>query len=395
MRPRLGTRQGGPKSPSAWSHLLARVVSDLECKWKLEPPVVPWVDDSLLAQTGLFIWADNVFLVSGSWPVLRRRVLELEAAFGELDLRFSTSSLEVVCSPAAAALAREPILLADGRCLVEKQEMLALGVCLDSRASTEAMLRYRLECTRKMWGRLGGMLCNPRVPWRERARRLYSCLGACLLWGAGIWSLTQSVLDKVSAQEIRWLRRVSGFFRVSAAEESWAEWLSWTKRAVHKRRHREGLRSLAQRLCSAVFSWHGHLARRKRSELHVAGRWMEWRDQRWWQTRKALGDGFGEGRTWRHARHNWQKPSERALHDWNPEWKMLAQDREAWSRQRQKFEDWCRRRWRGPRAVEARVAAHEPTEKKKTIGSDRRRLRALQREFADRVQRPSKRRRRG
>ena len=212
--PRRGARQGGPKSPAAWNNFVAGKIEDLERSWG-DDPAIKWVDVPELQRAGLFVWADNLFVVSDSWDKLCVRLREVEAKFGELDLRFSTSSLEVLASPAGAARPRAPARFADGRAFTEKDAIVVLGIKIDSRASTDTMLQHRLAAARAMWTRVGGMLANRRLPWTERARRMYTSVGASLLWGAGIWTLSQNLQNKISAQETRWLRWLSGHVRAT------------------------------------------------------------------------------------------------------------------------------------------------------------------------------------
>ena len=116
----------------------------MELEWSYEA-AVEWVDDPLLRFTSLLIWADNVFVLADSWDKLQRRVRRVEELFGQLALRFSTSSLELVASVAARQLRDQarsstdtgwqgPVRLSDGREFREPPQMVALGVALDWRA---------------------------------------------------------------------------------------------------------------------------------------------------------------------------------------------------------------------------------------------------------------------
>lgn len=97
-----GCRQGAPATPFLWNHLLAGPLEGVESRWKERGPDMAWA--LALVGTTLLVWAENFFVLAGSWAELRARVAEVSRAIGLLGLRFSDSSLEVIlrwrCSPA-------------------------------------------------------------------------------------------------------------------------------------------------------------------------------------------------------------------------------------------------------------------------------------------------------
>ena len=256
--------------------------------------------------------------------------------------------------------------LSSGAVFERVQVLQALGISLDDKASTDAMVEGRLSSARKMWPKLSGWLCSASLPWKHRLAKLYATIGASLLWGAGIWALGKEVARRVCSQETRWLRRMLGQRKLP--DQTWVDWLTETKRAAHSVRILCGKRPMWARACTRVWGWHSHVARREPGHGGLA--WLAWKDEKWWRIQQALGHfDWRQRRTqWRHTKKNWKRGGEKAVADYEgAEWMDRATRRETWSKCGEGFVTWANRRWGGPEMPAGSRRRERPEKKQRTL----------------------------
>ncbi len=99
---------------------------------------LPWLAQD--AGPGLLAWADNFYIYADTPEKLQTSCFSLLARLAMLGLSFGTYGLVVLRNRYSRD---SPIVLDDGRLLVDVQELVALGVLLDYRWHTDKPARHR------------------------------------------------------------------------------------------------------------------------------------------------------------------------------------------------------------------------------------------------------------
>ena len=99
FRLEVGMRQGGPKTPSGWTQVMAVLVEELLLLWANKEPAVSWAPEWKPFE--ILFWADNIFLVSSSIIDIVQKTQDIEHVFGKKDLCFNQKSLEILPSKSA------------------------------------------------------------------------------------------------------------------------------------------------------------------------------------------------------------------------------------------------------------------------------------------------------
>ena len=116
-----------------------------------------------------------------------------------------------------------------------------LGVMLDDRGFTRAMVDFRLRAAQRVWGRLRHLLCSRSLEPDLRIRRFYQTVIASATYGAGLWNPTTSVYTLLDAQELRWVRAMTGLHRHRG--EEWVPFYRRRKAAAERLRDLPGTRT--------------------------------------------------------------------------------------------------------------------------------------------------------
>ena len=117
----VGSRQGGPRTPSGWNQLVATLVDELVRLWANSNPAVEWA-----LEWKEFLWADNIFLVTSSASEPKRRTQEVANVFKKKKLFFNQSSLEIL-PIRAVERTRSPLVLEDKKECSWVHTLLVLG----------------------------------------------------------------------------------------------------------------------------------------------------------------------------------------------------------------------------------------------------------------------------
>ena len=348
-----GLRQGGPRMPQAWNHIVAEILADVMERWQGQSPAVAWAPE--WSGISILVWADNFFLMTSSACVAAERVGDLERALSARGLDFSKESLKVLANQAAGDEFDNLQLPQSRLAFTRVAELEALGVALDATASTECMLQHRLRAARSVFCKVAPILQNPFLPTEERVRIFYQTVAASVLWGAGAWVPSIAVQERLSGQETRWLRRI--LCGMKPDEQPWVPWLRNTKSRVHTIRTRCDQAAIWHRVLAAVHGWMGHAAR---AGLRCpAWQVLSWRDAPWWDQTQTHGHfGLAAGR-WRHPRQNWVRGAEAAVAQYHGlSWSISAvESREWWKKETRAFVLNGITRWGGPPQVPRKVAA--------------------------------------
>ena len=86
--------------------------------------------------------------------------------------------------------------------------MIALGICIDEAATTEAALHHRLGQALRHWFDKSAQLTRRGVPLRLRLRRFEESVLATLLWGAGGWTLNSSLVQTLTSFQLNCVKRM-------------------------------------------------------------------------------------------------------------------------------------------------------------------------------------------
>ena len=144
-----------------------------------------------------------------------------------------------------------------------------------------------------------------------------------------------------------------------------------------------------QRVCTAIFGWAGHVARRT-GEIVGPSCWLEWKNRRWYEGCRALQGEFpGERR--RCPTTNWARQIEFYLYSWNSDWESQAQNRDRWTEHRSSWLEFCMQRWRFPQIVKSRFNPKEGKVQKPNLLADRLRIMQLAEQVLERRSRKRRR----
>ena len=205
--------------------------------------------------------------------------------------------------------------------------MTILGVQVDSSASSPCAVEHRIaQAQGHFFARRSQLTCR-RVPLQARLRRLYSTVGASLLWGSGGWTLTKAIVHGLETFELWLLRRT-----IQPSRRVDESFLAYQKRSAATARgffHTFGIDSVAVRAIRAIHGWGGHAARLPATG--TLGRILRFRDMEWWSQTQDMGYWDPHNTTkWRHSRpgrhFRWEAP----LSSQFPDWVTKAQGREFW-----------------------------------------------------------------
>jgi len=206
-------------------------------------------------------------------------------------------------------------------------QMTILGVSVDATASSACAVEHRIAAAQAHFFARKSQLACPRVPLRERLRRLYATVGATLLWGAGGWNLSAALVRRLETFELFLLRRV-----ISCPRRPQEPWVTYLKRSASAARSfltRFSIDSLIVRVFKTHHGWAGHAARAP-PESPLA-RALRFRDLDWWSRARDLGRWDRKNTSgWRHPRSGPNTRWESCLYSWSPAWATGALDREAW-----------------------------------------------------------------
>ena len=315
-------------------HFVNYLLQDVRQTWGQHPmeygPMLPWAPE--LEEVSMLVWADNFFFLGADIGALQSRVTSVVERFCRAGLEFSPGSLEMLCNdhfpdgpvhttPGGAAFTRVP-------------KLVCLGVSLDSKATSESQIQYRIDQARSTWVRHRSLLRNPHIPTTDRYRLLQATVGASVLYGAGSWvpsAHTRSALEQAEWRFLRWMTRTS--------KDPSEEWL-----AFYRRRHREAKTfrtgeapSFWHRAIELSFTWYGHIARHATSP---AGRSQRWRNLGWWRAVQCVrGARDSEGR---HPTRGWQRGLERTLEQsLGGDFHALATAKDRWNEKRAFFVRQC------------------------------------------------------
>ena len=180
------------------------------------------------------------------------------------------------------------------------------------------------------------LLLNRRVSVNRRLHLFDKTVGSCVTWCCESWCPRTSELRQLEAARRSMLRKIGCVGRAPTED-----YLDWMKRATHKVldcAQRAGVRHWGDFHYQRKWLWAGHVARRG------CDTWLyrvtTWRDSAW----QSLALEVGGARELRPSTRRWMKwedPLRRfcKAHGF-PQWMVLTEDREQWSKLGQVFCEW-------------------------------------------------------
>ena len=158
----------------------------------------------------------------------------------------------------------------------EVESFCYLGSIVDRQGDVERAVRSRVATAWSKWREIAGLLCNRRIPLRNRSQVYTTCIRSVLLYGAESWPLTQRMENCIRSCDRRMLRLLSGVSlreRVRSAEVA----------------QRCGLVEILDEARVRRLKWFGHVQRREEGEalsvirnLQVEGRRPRGRPKKSW-----------------------------------------------------------------------------------------------------------------
>ena len=137
--------------------------------------------------------------------------------------------------------------------------MIALGICIDEAATTEAALHHRLGQALRHWFDKSAQLTRRGVPLRLRLRRFEESVLATLLWGAGGWTLNSSLVQTLTSFQLNCVRRTLN--RRRRPDENYVHWIKRASNMARTCVERHGGFSAVARALQFSHSWAGHVER--------------------------------------------------------------------------------------------------------------------------------------
>ena len=216
-----------------------------------------------------------------------------------------------------------------------------LGVGIASDGCSRAQEAHREKLAQRMWFGSRNLLQDRSFPLRLRVEQFAETCEACLLYGAGAWSLNNRLRKWAESWEARHLRWMVNDRRDG---RPWLPWLRSTAEAGHAARRAAGLQPLWVRILQLHHGYHGHVARQRVPHCPAACV-LHWRSPSWWRSLQALaGSSHKNLGEWRHPVSGWKRDTQCTLVEhYGVEWPALALDREAWRNGRQEFVSALRR----------------------------------------------------
>jgi hypothetical protein len=206
-----GGKQRGTETPSLWIRIADRAAQNAALRWKHEGLCITLdieLDSGSQQLTHLF-WADDFYLLGKGIVEVERMFIILTEEIVKLGLTWKPSSLQaLVTNP--DCVADSLLFQASGTTWTIKIEpkIVALGVAIDNHGSTDVAFNHRLSQFIAHFEARSKVLCARRVPLKARIRRFYETCVRTLLYSAGGWTYSVSLLERLQKAAYRCLRRM-------------------------------------------------------------------------------------------------------------------------------------------------------------------------------------------
>ena len=257
-----GGKQGGTEIPSLWIRIADRAAQNAALRWKHEGLCIALdleLDSGAQQLTHLF-WADDFYLLAKGTVEVERMFIILTEEIVKLGLTWKPSSLQaLVTNP--DCVADRLLFQASGTTWTIKimPKIVALGVAIDNHGSTDVAFNHRLSQFIAHFEARSKVLCARRVPLKARIRRFYETCVRTLLYSAGGWTYSVSLLERLRKAAYRCLRRMFG--RQKLDGEIWMHYVHRVDHQINAVLKDLNIMPIVLQSLTLHFAWAGHVAR--------------------------------------------------------------------------------------------------------------------------------------
>ena len=323
-----GIRQGDPLSPLLFGLVMKKVLSEMEGNWqkqKYGTPVGERIDGKRLTHVA---FVDDVTLIARSWKCLCTMILQLRDGLGKYGLKLHPQKCKVQCNLETGIQRGMTEISSDFsvNLLQEDEGVKILGTMLfmDRRSTLE--IKHRIRSAWAKFYSLKRLLLHRGASIKGRMKLLESTVGACMLWCAESWTMTQDDSRAIRSAQNNMLRMIVGKGWCSNDEE-WVTWIRRTTRHARAVAKSSGVKFWDRRIAELQWQWAGHVARKGAYEWV----WQTtfWRDREW--TEDVGKNSFRPLRCRPGRWARWEDAVHKHAHKlgWT-RWRDAAQDRDLW-----------------------------------------------------------------
>ncbi|CAE7593269.1 unnamed protein product [Symbiodinium necroappetens] len=339
IAPNIGIKQGAPESAELFGMVMDAMLTRLiETKG--------WQSFGTLDVDYLIFYQDDIFIFEKDFAKLCKRIKVLERYLARAGLHLATNKTKIVANAfykgvRKAQVGDEVFTIAPAD---DSLKVLGLAFSFHEPQSQQA---------KELLGRARGAAAKHRellqagAPWGKKVYMISTLVSSQFQWTAGAVYWSHAELQQANTLQLHVLR--SAFKLRRKAGENWLTWNCRTMRdcrcwMVHNQVPRWSTTILRLQHTLA-----GHWARRveflgprciPHPSLPMTA--LEWRSTAWWRRQQALSPTVGI----RHVGHVYVHNLERQLAEVHGnEWRLLANDRQKWTREREAFLDKWDLKW--------------------------------------------------
>eukprot|EP00973_Karenia_brevis_P071447 9925890-Karenia_brevis.AAC.1 len=249
---RRGGRQGGVETPEVFNVMIESAAGAVVDTWRAKNYGFTLDDKAYISH---LVWADNFFLLAKSPHEAHQMVEDLSAAIYAKGFRWKACSLGCLSSLNMAHPLSVKAPAMDGETLHIKavDHMLALGVQLDRRGSTDTSVNHRMAQADKCFYKHVKLLSDPRGRLADRSKGFMATSVTTLLYNAEGWHLTGNVLTRVRRWENDKLRKM--FKMKRSPDEDRNFYLVRTSARIKSWFSKCGIKRAHHRLLQQLHSW--------------------------------------------------------------------------------------------------------------------------------------------
>ena len=204
-----GGKQGGVDTPDIFTVVMEFVLGNSVHAWERQG-LGFGCDAGDGSSITHFIWADNIFLVSGSARGLQAMIDDATHSLYESGLAWKPSSLQyLVAGDGRLEEYRFTCKLPGGQSMPLERvfNMKVLGEMLDDRGSTSTAVDYRKQCAEGQYWAHKHIFLSP-APVLEKLRAWERGPQCSAVFGCQSWCITKQLLQELWTWELKFLRRV-------------------------------------------------------------------------------------------------------------------------------------------------------------------------------------------
>ena len=326
-----GLPQGAPESPLVFTLVTECVLRPLLASWRMRGS--GWKLDDFWLPCVCF--ADDILLASGSMRDLERMVAEVIRAFADVGLDVSASKCHWTSSPAQP----DACLDISGFRLQWEKNLTFVGSVVDLNGNDGEALEHRLTQARKAFHKWQPVLQARHASVWQRLKLAIVTVFTSALWLSSTWNLTKQQSSHLDSWGARLVARVVGLRR--AGDEDFGRFWRRMHRVGHNILRKLGGGMVVRRL-TQLHAYAGHAARSTNELLYNA---LRTRCLAWWRYQQALYESKRNGvhpkrfKAWRWEAQVVAFYGEAETEDVtaNAGWMRLAQSREAWRSDAERF----------------------------------------------------------